>query len=300
MKTLFEMEYLYKIANWSTYETHETRKLVRLDWIKIPNKHDGLGFRLVMAEKDAGNLYAAWILLVQLASKADRDNRGELIRDGIPLSARAMSLMTGFAENCFSRALTFFSQPSIGWLIAQQWQTELPLSPGNLPLSPDDPPKVPGRMEWKGMEGNGREDRLAGGSPGESIPLVLQTDEFRKAWADWKAYRVEIKAPLKPMSLNAALSQMAKMGPERAVAAIRFTIYKAWRGLKEPEGPDARQFASKPVKAAETPNAEPLNWRERMAAVYGPDIPLLADDRPFSIRSAQTQADIIRICCEIP
>ncbi len=164
---------LYRIANWSkNYETHETRKLVRLSWIPITNKHDGLGFRMIAAEKDSAALFGIWNLLIQVASKSDRDTRGVLVRDGIPLSAASLAVMTGFPEKAFSRALSFFSQASVGWIVAEEQQTNLPLSPGNLPESPGNLPLSPGihpdegkGREWK--EGNGKKDvgRSAGAEP---------------------------------------------------------------------------------------------------------------------------------------
>lgn len=166
---------LYKIARWNeVYETHETRKLVRLNWIPVPNKHDGLGFRMIAAEKDSAALFGVWNLLIQVASKSDRVNRGTLERDGVPLTARTLSTMTGFPERAIARALTFFSQPTIGWLLAEQWQTDLPLSPGDLPLPPGTHPDEGNGMEWK----EGKEGKVVGRAAG-AAPAPLSLDGFK-------------------------------------------------------------------------------------------------------------------------
>jgi hypothetical protein len=137
---------LYRIKDWGMhFESHESRKYKRLDWVRIPNKHDGLGFRLVAAEKDGAALFGTWTLIVQVASKTGGyDSRGILSRDGQPLTSRDLEAMTGFPSRLFDRAFAFFSQPKIGWLLAEQWQTDLPLSAGTPGESPGTPGFSPG------------------------------------------------------------------------------------------------------------------------------------------------------------
>lgn len=220
------MPTLYRIAKWrETYETHETRKLVRLNWIPVPNKHDGLGFRMVAAEKDGAALFGIWNLLVQVASKTEREQRGTLERDGIPLTARSLATMTGFSEKLFQRAFVFFSQPSIGWLLAEQWQTDLPLSPdgsGDCPGNPPDEGK--GR---EGKEGNGKEGKAG------AAPLPFSSDAFKATWSQWEQHRREIRKPLTPTATRLAFADLAEMGEERATAAILHSISKNYQGIFE-------------------------------------------------------------------
>ncbi len=68
-----------------------------------------------------------------------------------------------------------------------------------------------------------------------TIPLLLATPEFESAWADWLQHRREIKKPVTPMSAQQTLAECEKMGLERAIVAIRFTIFKGWQGLREPD-----------------------------------------------------------------
>lgn len=111
----------YRIANWDAhFETDETRKRESLRWVPMPNKHDGLGFRTVAAQRNASELYAAWVLMLQLASKARRGQRGILARDGAALTAEDMAIMTGFPKDGFTRALDFFTQKKVGWITVEQ------------------------------------------------------------------------------------------------------------------------------------------------------------------------------------
>ena len=66
-----------------------------------------------------------------------------------------------------------------------------------------------------------------------ALPLVLDTDEFRKAWTEWISHRREIKKPLTPSTTRAQLDHLAGLGEKRAVAAIRHTIRKGWQGIRE-------------------------------------------------------------------
>lgn len=175
---------LYRIKDWSRhYETHESRKLKRLDWVAMPNKHDGLGFRLVAAEKDAPVLLAAWTLIVQIASRGDKDARGALSRDGRPLTSREMALMTGFPAKIFDRAFTFFTQDRIGWLVAEQWQTDLPLLADEPAESAGAPASAAGRTPIQDRTEQDRTEHNTegGASPRRAAGAAPLTDE---QWLD--------------------------------------------------------------------------------------------------------------------
>ena len=130
---------LYHIKDWqSHFETNETRKLSKLRWWPKPNKHDGLGYRRMASQKNRCELYAAWNLIADIASKTTPTNRrGYLERGGIPLSAEDMGLTTGFPAEIFERALLFFASPEIQWLCVESAGT-----PGNVPGTPGNPPAV--------------------------------------------------------------------------------------------------------------------------------------------------------------
>ena len=66
------------------------------------------------------------------------------------------------------------------------------------------------------------------------IPENLNTPEFLTTWEAWKRYRTEIKHKLTPSTANAQLKKFAEWGPDRAIAAITYTIEKGWQGIQEP------------------------------------------------------------------
>lgn len=138
---------LYRIVNWEdTYETGESRKLKTLLWVPVPNKHDGLGFKRMAMQRNRCELFAAWMLFVQLASKGRPEQRGTLARDGLPLEVEDMALMTGFPRDVFERALIFFSEPKVGWLTTDAPGGTSALSaspPAQAGDSPDKPAQSP-------------------------------------------------------------------------------------------------------------------------------------------------------------
>ena len=110
---------LYKIANWhALFEPSESRRSSSpLKWIPVPTKTDGFGFGLLRQEKNNAELLAAWYLMLGIAAKQPIELRGTLMRDGQPLTAEDLELMTGFSSKIFSAAFSFFTQPRQGWLV---------------------------------------------------------------------------------------------------------------------------------------------------------------------------------------
>ncbi len=111
---------LYRITNWGElFETGESRKVKDPKWFPMPNRHDGLSFRRLALEPDGASLYGAWVMILQVASRRPRGTRGELSKNGVPLTAKDLSVITGFPTELFERALAYFSDPAQGWLIAE-------------------------------------------------------------------------------------------------------------------------------------------------------------------------------------
>lgn len=101
---------MIKINNWNEiYETHETRKLKQLRWVPIQNKHDGSGYRRIAAHKRNCEIFTAWILMLELASK--NKERGIL-----PQSPEDMAFKTGYPKEIFELAISVLSQPDIDWI----------------------------------------------------------------------------------------------------------------------------------------------------------------------------------------
>jgi len=155
----------YQIANWSaTYETSETRKLKQLRWVPVPNRHDGLAYRRLLAMPDGLSLFGAWVLLLEVASKVPR--RGVLVDErGSALTPEDLCLITGASPEVFETALRVLSSPSIGWLepVPPGDPGSSPGIPGCHPDAPGSDPAGPGsspeNLPLKGKEENGTELR---------------------------------------------------------------------------------------------------------------------------------------------
>lgn len=140
---------LYTIKDWAKfYEASDNRKTDGpLSWVSVRTKTDGLGFRRMAAHKNRSELFAVWHLLVGLAAKQHRADRGKLARNGIPLTPADMELMTGWPAKSFSAALDFFSSQEQQWLevatLSDLPRTESDKT-GQHPISPGQtPPTLP-------------------------------------------------------------------------------------------------------------------------------------------------------------
>lgn len=202
---------LYSITGWKdNFETSETKKLVNLQWWPKPNKHDGLGFRRVVDSRDRVDLYCAWTLIGDIASRAPKHQRGSLIRNNKPLTADDLALMTGFPKSIFLKAFEFFSLPEQAWLTVTEFHEQ---SPGDTAAksaasirvegAPDGEPEVradvsepvpaesagvpadhPGGREGReGREGKeGREESAPATLPEPQLAHIPTEDEFVAAF----------------------------------------------------------------------------------------------------------------------
>lgn len=144
----------YRIKDWAKYyETSETRKLVRMTWVPTPNKHDGKGFRRLMRRPDGLEIFGAWMLILQVASREEQ--RGVLEDQDGPLGFQEIADKTGAPEATIEKALQVLSSKEIGWI-------EIIESAGVPGGSPGTPGRSPERTEGTGLEGTGRES--GGGS----------------------------------------------------------------------------------------------------------------------------------------
>lgn len=109
-----------KIKDWELlFENGESRRYKMLKWIPLPNKQDGAGYRRLAIRRDSPTIFAAWILMLQLASKRPRGSRGLLKNnDGTDMTTEDMAFATGFPEAMFEKAIPVLMEPKIGWLVA--------------------------------------------------------------------------------------------------------------------------------------------------------------------------------------
>jgi len=243
----------YSVKDWAAnFETDETRKRKALAWVPIPNKQDGLGFKRLASQRDRCELFAAWVLILQIASKGKREERGILARDGQPLDAETLSLMTGFPQPVFDRALTFFSDPKQGWLVGTQPET--PAEPAAPDGNTGDAPGITAQSAGapacsaatsasSALEGRKEEKEVnACAHTRASLPESLDTPAMRTAWDNWLVHWSTSFASGRPMpeqTAHAQLRELVLLGPERAIAAITNSITKG--GLRKPLEPYQQQ-----------------------------------------------------------
>ena len=114
---------LYSIRNWSdTFENNRSRAVDKLQWVCLPNRHDGESYSYIMAHENGAQIYTAWILMLQVASKGSKaENRGTLIRgNGKPHTATTLSVVTRAPEQWFEMAIAFLLEET-DWLEVQEF-----------------------------------------------------------------------------------------------------------------------------------------------------------------------------------
>ena len=219
---------LYSIRNWDNFETCETRKLEYLKWVPTPNKHDGLGFRRMAAQRNRCELFAGWNLIFQVASKGRKGSeRGRLIRDGVPLSAEDLAIMTGFPASVFQTALDFFSSPQIGWLLIDNKEDAEP------PVLSGDSPGSTGINPAEGKEGReGKKEGL-----GLVFPQHLRTEGFQRTWDKWEAFR-RTKGSVKDWVsfFQDQLNWLSEFPEPTAASILETSLLNGWQGIFKPKG----------------------------------------------------------------
>ena len=200
---------LYAIRNWNEiYENNRSRQIESLSWVPFPNKHDGENFSLIMRHKDGAIIFAAFILLVELASKCKP--RGVLIRgNGQPHNVTSMSAKCQAPDVWFSTALDYLEH-NTDWLEVKEFTNERQSGVTSTSVG-----RQSGDEEGKGTEeGKGRE----GARPFSEIPSWEQFWEYcqsphcgisaewfakdkflaaeQKGWqgiSDWRKYALRVR-----------------------------------------------------------------------------------------------------------
>lgn len=111
---------VFRIKGWGEegyyYEVSQNRRTSgALPWVAVSTKHDGKTFRRLGSLENGTEIYGAWHLILQVAAKCP--TRGVLADEDGPLSAKDLSLKTGFPEIAFETAIKVLSSKEIGWLV---------------------------------------------------------------------------------------------------------------------------------------------------------------------------------------
>lgn len=178
---------MLRIRNWNElFETHESRKLKKLHWVPIPNKHDGLHFRALIEGQNALESYAVWLLLVQVASKCPK--RGDLADgSGKGLTPKDIARKCGAPVSGLERGIKAILEQT-------DWLIEVPEIPADSPGPPADSPGPPAcgprYMEYRNT---GREDPERS-SPSEKVSREEELPPGKSLFGDFPAERQRPKA----------------------------------------------------------------------------------------------------------
>ena len=153
---------LYSIRRWNElFENNRSRELKELKWTVVPNRHDGETYTQLITHKNGALMFAAWVLILQVASKCSP--RGTLVRgNGTPLDAVALSVKTRAPLEWFEMTLEWLEKNS-DWLESSMISA-IPHMGAGIPQETDVHP-APRDEEGKGIEGNRREGNNGHASP---------------------------------------------------------------------------------------------------------------------------------------
>jgi len=219
----------YAIKDWDKhFENSESRKIKSLTWLPVKNKHDGKGYRRVVAHPKSIQVFCAWNLMIQVASKMPV--RGVLRDEDGPITTSDLSFKTGYPEHIFEEAFKVLSDNKVGWLV-QVKDTENPPVLGD---SPDASVDV-------GIEGNGREQKGTEGNGTEPPPLPPSGEKVvAKGELQLRAERLMRRKPETP------LTEKERRAFAKNRAAIIGTSEEDWLVLEAfYAAPQAQTYARK-------------------------------------------------------
>lgn len=109
----------YAIRNWDElFENSRSRAVEKCRYVCVPNRHDGECYSYIMAHPQGAEIYAAWVLMLQVASKSPV--RGLLLRgNGAPHTPGTLSVVTRAPESWFQTAIDFLLTET-DWLELQR------------------------------------------------------------------------------------------------------------------------------------------------------------------------------------
>ena len=120
----------YRIKDWKKhFEISQSKRCSKMSWVAIPNSWDTHGYSLVMAHERYAEIYCAWCLMVQIASKMPL--RVELV-NGRPLIPEIMAVRTRTKPDIFKIALEVLCSKDIAWIEPFNYEDEYEQTPSEL------------------------------------------------------------------------------------------------------------------------------------------------------------------------
>jgi len=143
---------IYSVADWQNrYENNRTRELKAMNWVPVPNSHDGDGYTQLVCRENGAAYLGAWLAILQVASKCDP--RGTLLRDGgKPHDATSISRMTRLPVEIIQATLDVCLN-ECNWLTVNGRQ-EGAAKPQEGAAKPHPTDEEWNGREWKGKNGN--------------------------------------------------------------------------------------------------------------------------------------------------
>lgn len=230
------MASLYRIKNWARhYEKAQTRKVGNAQWVPLPVKHDGKGFRRLMAMENGPAIYGAWVLIVQVAAKCVE--RGTLADEDGPLTSEDLTLKTGCDKGLFDEALQVLCSEKIGWMLVSEWAPDTTaIDELGKPLQLQD------STRQDSTEQDNTADRQVDGIGPTThasmipIPPSLNFPPFRAAWERWIEHLRQKGNRPSQLTLTDQLVELERAGPEAAIGKINYSIRQGYVGLHEAGG----------------------------------------------------------------
>lgn len=204
------MPRMLRVTNWKTnYETHDTRKLKSLAWVKVSNNQCDPGYARLMQRPDGPQIFGAWVAILQTASRCKQ--RGCLAEgDGTPYDIESLAFVTRFPVELMRTAVEVLTT-QVKWL---EWVSDLP---GD---STGESGEIRSRIESNGTESNGTELNRTSDLKEVSSPRNSLSINTGKCAADIR----KLAATTKPKTsqdrtLVAQAAMLMQVGPlqERAV-----------------------------------------------------------------------------------
>lgn len=162
--------------------------------------------------------------MLGVAARQGRENRGKLMRDGLPLDADDLAIITGFPAQVFAKAFVFFSGPKQNWLDCSDY----PDSSEPVRTNPDEAGKI-------GCTGQDR--------TGQDFSHTKESDWLAKLKRSYHGINIEEQ-------LRLAHAHCRKSGRK---------LERAWFELQWlPKASPAVDLAANPKQSLQ----EPENWRE--------------------------------------
>lgn len=225
----------YRIRDWGElYETASTRKRKQLGWVLVPNRHDSLGYNQIINRTDGLEIFAAWVLILQVASRCP--TRGLLVSDtGKPYTAADISAKT--------RAPIDKIESAFGALVEIGWLESANKVAGRANKVADYPDKVAAlvpKCQDEERKKDKKERKITPPTPqggvGEEFESSLFSDpQFVRMWAAWLDHHKEKGRPLTAGRQVQHINDLESSAPAEAIKRLQLSIARDWQAPAAPE-----------------------------------------------------------------